>query len=173
MGKQPPDYKMKVLSIPEYQLKTEDCFLLSNRDNQRSVVQWLREHPTYKLVILDSASTLFGLIEENSNSEWNSKISPLLRDLRALNVACLLLHHAGKDSKRGLRGASAQGAMAENIFKLRNHPQKDIDEGEAWFIIGKDKQRAAGFSFKGFAVKYSQTDTKTETHWEVTSPGDE
>lgn len=168
LGKQPPEHKIKILSIPEYQLKTEDIFYLSNRENQQKIITWFKDHSTYKLIILDSASTLFGLEQENDNSEWNNKINPFLRDLRALDVACLLLHHAGKDNKRGLRGASAMGAMAHNIFRLIDHEKKVIDKGEAWFTLIKDKQRAAGVSFKKFSLHYSQNVDETETHWEVT-----
>ncbi len=161
-------YKMRVFSIPEYQLVTEDTFYLSNRENQQKVIKWLHEHPRYKLIILDSISTLFGLEEENSNSEWSNKINPFLKDLRALGVACLMLHHSGKDSKRGLRGASAMGAMAHNIFRLENHREKSPDRGEAWFNVSKDKQRSAGLSFRPFSLKYVQDEDKVETHWEVT-----
>jgi len=162
-------YILRILSIPEYQLKTEDTFYLSNRINQLKVIEWLKENLNYKLIVLDSASTLFGLLEENDNSEWNNKINPFLRDLRAMGVACLLLHHAGKDNKRGLRGASAMGAMAHNIFRLTDHEKKQIDDGEAWFVIGKNKQRAAGKGFKTFSLKFSQNDNQTETWWEVTN----
>jgi hypothetical protein len=168
IGHQSPEHSLKILSIPEYQLETEDSFYLSNRENQQKIIKWLKDHPTYKLIVLDSVSTLFGLEEENNNSEWNNKVSPLLRDLRALGVACLLLHHAGKDSKRGLRGATAMGAMAHNIFRLVNHEGKAIEDGEAWFTVLKDKQRASGFSFRTFSLKYTQTDNEKETHFEVT-----
>jgi len=168
VGVQQSKYRMRILSIPEYQIATEDQFYLSNRINQLKIIQWLKTHPNYKLIILDSASTLFGLVEENDNSEWSNKINPFLRDLRALDVACILLHHSGKDGKKGLRGASAMGAMAHNIFALTNHVNKNVDDGEAWFTIGKDKQRAAGFSFKTFSLRYSQQNNDKETHWEVT-----
>jgi len=96
------------------------------------------------------------------------KINPFLRDLRGLGVACLLLHHAGKDGNKGVSGASAIGAMAENIFRITNHRKKNVDDGEAWFVISKDKLRSAGKSFRKFALKYSQTDDATGTQWEVT-----
>lgn len=166
LGHQQRQFKMRILSLPEYQLQTEDSFYLSNRVNQLRVINWLKSHPTHKLIVLDSASTLFGLEEENDNSEWNNKINPFLRDLRALDVACLLLHHSGKDSKRGLRGASAMGAMAHNIFRLSNHGDKS--DGEAWFTLTKDKQRASGVGFRNFSMKYRQNGNQTETHWEIT-----
>jgi len=166
LGRQ--NYPIRVLSIPEYQLETRDTFILSERKNQLKIVNWLKTHPQYRLVVLDSASTLFGLEDENNNSEWNNKINPLLRDLRGLGVACLLLHHAGKDGSKGFRGASAIGAMAENIFRITNHKKKNVDDGEAWFIISKDKLRSAGKSFKKFALKYTQTDDGKSTQWEET-----
>jgi RecA-family ATPase len=149
-------------------METQDTFYLSERKNQLKIIKWLKEHETYKLIVLDSASTLFGLVEENDNSEWNSKINPFLRDLRALGIACLLLHHSGKDAKKGLRGASAMGAMAHYIFRLTNHGDKNTEDGEAWFVISTDKQRAGGFSFNRFSLHYYQEENETETHWEVT-----
>lgn len=168
LGPQNPKFRMRVLSIPEYQMATEDPFYLSIRTNQLKIIQWLRDHENYKLLVLDSASTLFGLEDENNNSEWSNKVNPFLRDLRAIGVACLLLHHSGKDIKRGLRGASAIGAMANYIFKLSDHPDKDIDSGKAWFNLKKDKQRSGGYSFKAFGLRFDQNDDETETHWEVT-----
>ena len=73
----------------------------------------------------------------------------------------------GKDDKRGLRGASAMGAMAQDIYKLVNHKDKDIDDGEAWFWIMKDKQRAGGNRFQSFALHFYQDDDGS-TMWEVT-----
>ncbi len=168
IGKQPPKYRFKVFSIPEYQLETEDSFYLSLRENQQKIIKWLQDNPTYRLIVLDSITTLFGLVDENNNAEWNNKIHPFLRDLRALGVANILLHHAGKDNKKGLRGASAMGAMAHNIFRLTDHEKKNIDKGEAWFVIKKDKQRASGFSFKTFALKFTQNHDQTETYWDET-----
>jgi hypothetical protein len=70
-------------------------------------------------------------------------------------VACLLLHHSGKSSKTGLRGASAMGAMAQNIFKLEPHEKYNVDNGEAWFVLKKDKQRSGGKQFKTFSIHFS------------------
>jgi hypothetical protein len=168
LGEQPKSRHMQVFSIPDYQIRTEDMFHLGQRKNQLELVTWLKEHQDYKLIILDSVSTLFGLENENDNSEWGNKVNPFLRDLRALNVACIMLHHSGKNAKTGLRGASAMGAMAENIFKLKTHPSIDEDAGEAWFTIIKEKQRSGGKQFKNFSMHFSQNEEKTETSWEIT-----
>jgi hypothetical protein len=168
LGTQHKDRKMQIFSIPDYQSKTEDLFYLGQRKNQLELITWLKEHSTYKLIILDSATTLFGLENENDNSEWSNKVNPLLRDLRAMNVATLLLHHSGKDGKKGYRGASSMGAMLQNNYKLVSHPQWNIDAGEAWFTIKKDKQRSSGKQFNTFSIHFEQNENKTETFWEIT-----
>ena len=171
LGEQREDIRIKVFPLPEYQLETEDTFYLSERKNQLQLIQWLKENPLYKVIILDSVTTLFGLMEESSNSEWSLKINPFLRDLRALGVATIILHHSGKDIKRGLRGASGMSAMVHNTFRLTNHSDKDIDEGEAWFTLTKDKQRSASFSFRKFGIHYFQNSKFTTTEWEITEGG--
>jgi len=168
LGVQHKDHKMQIFSIPDYQHKTEDTFYLGQRANQLELITWLKEHQSYKLIILDSATTLFGLENENDNSEWSNKVNPLLRDLRSMDVATLLLHHSGKDGKRGYRGASSMAAMLQNNFKLVSHPQWNIDAGEAWFTIKKDKQRSAGKQFNSFSIHFEQNDNQTETFWEIT-----
>lgn len=168
LGRQSQEHRIKILSLPEYQLATEDSFHLSVRENQLKILHWLRDHPNYKLIILDSVTTLFGLQEENDNSEWSNKVNPFLRDLRALGIACILLHHAGKDAKKGLRGATAMEAMAYNIFRLTNHGAKEQERGEAWFVLSTDKQRASKYSFKKFALHFFPSMDGKDTEWEET-----
>ena len=168
LGRQSQEHRIKILSLPEYQLATEDSFYLSVRENQLKILHWLRDHPNYKLIVLDSVTTLFGLQEENDNSEWSNKVNPFLRDLRALGIACILLHHAGKDAKKGLRGATAMEAMAYNIFRLTNHGAKEQERGEAWFVLSTDKQRASKYSFKKFALHFFPSMDGKDTEWEET-----
>jgi RecA-family ATPase len=172
LGKQSQEHRLRVLSIPEYQLKTEDTFSLSKRENQSKLLLWFKEHPCYKLIILDSVTTLFGLEDENNNAEWSNKVNPFLRDLRAMGIHNIILHHSGKDVKKGLRGASGMGAMAQQIFRLIDY-DKNIDDGEASFRIRKDKQRSVGYQFKEFALRFFQNENKTETHWKITKPDDD
>lgn len=168
LGEQDKEFTMQFWCIPEYQIKSEVVAKLSDRAFQLEIISWLKEHPNYKLIILDSVTTLFGLENENDNSEFSNKVNPFLRDLRALNVACLLLHHSGKDQGRGLRGASSMGAMVHNIFNLVNlNDRSTIDEGEARFSVDKGKQRGGGFFFKRFDIHYFQDSDHTQTEWET------
>lgn len=168
LGKQKQGYEMRLFSIPDYQMRTEKDFNLAKRENQKTIIKWLKQNPNYKFLVVDSISTVFNLEDENSNSEWNKKINPFLKDLRALGVGHLIQHHSGKDGK--LRGASAMTAMAHNVFRLQNHPKKS--QGQAWFKIdNNEKQRAAGKLFDPFYMKF--IDNGEETEWEITDAKEE
>ncbi len=159
LGEQKKDMQMKVFSIPDYQVQSVKDFNLSKRESQREIISWLKNNPQYKFLVLDSVSTVFNLENENDNSEWNKKINPLLRDLRALGVSHIILHHAGKDGK--MRGASSMNAMAHNVLRLKNDPNKE--PGQSWFKVDNiGKQRAAGKIFRPFTIKFHPLDDRTE-----------
>lgn len=161
LGSQQKELSTQILSIPDYQIKAGKDFDLSKRENQRTIIGWLKGHPNYKFLIIDSISTVFNLESENDNSEWNKKINPFIRDLRGLGVAHIIQHHAGKDNKKGLRGASAMSAMAHNIIRLTNHEDKET--GSAWFKVdNREKQRAAGKLYSPFYIKFTALDDRTE-----------
>jgi len=165
VGNQNQNQKTKVFCRNNYRIMTGKDFSLSERKNQKVVIGWFKKNPNYKILIIDSVSTCFDLENENDNSEWNKKINPFLADLRAMGVAHLVLHHAGKDSKRGLRGASAMNALAHNVIKLTNHPDKV--PGQAWFKVDNaDKQRAEGKLFDPFYIRFIHCEGRTE--WEIT-----
>lgn len=162
IGKQ--RYPIEFICVPEYQIESGKDITLSKRKTQREIIAWLKKNPNYKLLIIDSISTVFCLENENDNSEWSKKINPFIKDLRAMGVAHIIQHHSGKDSKKGLRGASAMTAMAHNIIRLTNHPSKQ--PGYAWFKVdNKEKQRAAGALFDAFYIKFNPMKDRTE--WEV------
>ena len=137
---------------------------LSKRSVQNQIIRFFELNPDYKILIMDSLSTLFQMDNENDNSEFHNKIQPFLVRLKAHNITGILIDHAGKNGT--LRGASAKGTIAANIIKLTDHPQKRA--GEAWFEINfKDKQRMAGVQNKPFFIKYRSLDGRTE--FEITS----
>jgi hypothetical protein len=165
IGNQNQCKKTKVFSRNNYRVITGKDFSLSERNNQKNILDWFKKNPNYKVLIIDSVSTCFDLENENDNSEWNKKINPFLADLRALGVAHIVLHHAGKDSKRGLRGASAMNALAHNIIRLTDHPDKV--PGQAWFKVDNaDKQRAEGKLFDPFYIRFIHHEGRTD--WEIT-----
>ncbi|MFW5701186.1 MAG: AAA family ATPase [Cyclobacteriaceae bacterium] len=170
LGEQAKPYRMRFYSISNEQMESQKDLTLGKRENQKMIIDFLKTHEKYKLLILDNISTVFGLEDDNSSSEWNNKINPFLRDLRALEVAVIILDHSGKDKKRGQRGSSAKTVMASNVFSLSDHPDKN--PGEAWFVIEDPiKQRSAGMGVKSFNIRFhlmedAVAQTK-ETTWEI------
>lgn len=163
LGEQAEDKKTTFFNVPDYQLDTGDNFSLSERKNQLKIIDWLKRHPTYKLLVLDSVDSLFQFEKDNNNSEWNKTVNPFLSELRVMGVACILICHVAKGIKQ--YEPTAMGIMAQYIFRLTNHPCKAPDEGEAWFTILKDMQRAGGFSFRTFSLHYYQIADGTQTEW--------
>lgn len=170
LGEQAHAYRMKFYSIADESLKYQKSLTMEKRENQKLIIDFFKIREKYKLLILDNVSTVFGLEDENSNSEWNNKINPFLRDLRSLGIAVVILDHSGKDKKKGQRGSSAKTAMMSNVFSLTDHDEKR--SGEAWFNINKpSKQRAAGTGIEPFNIRFNLIEDpvsgKRETNWEI------
>jgi hypothetical protein len=150
LGPQISSIETKFFTLPEYRISTGRDFDLSRREDQQKILSFFKANPRYRLLVMDSLSTLFMLEDENSNSEWNRKVQPFLIDLRGMGIGQLILHHSGKAGTQ--RGASAQATIAANVIHLSDHPQKR--SGEAWFCVDfADKQRSGGDSFKKFSVR--------------------
>lgn len=59
------------------------------------------------LVIFDTFASLSGGIEENSNSEVGAALNLVRDTCRAVGASSLIIHHFGKNTDQGFRGASA------------------------------------------------------------------
>ena len=98
----------------------------AKQNYQEGFVEYIRHNPNVKLVIFDNKSCLFRDIDENNKKEWDSSAS-FLRSLKHLGVAVILIHHTGKDSGKGGRGASSVEDQANNVIqlhKLAGHKQE-------------------------------------------------
>ena len=84
-----------------------------------SDVEAIARHHDCGLVILDTASSLFTGLEENSNSEAATVLERLdsLRD--AIGGTVLLVHHTGKAAENGSRGASAWEANVDDVVMVK------------------------------------------------------
>jgi hypothetical protein len=69
-----------------------------------------------KLIVLDTLNAVFGGADENDSASM-SKARHELERLRDLSgAAVLVVHHAGKDVDRGLRGSSVLGGAMDTIL---------------------------------------------------------
>jgi hypothetical protein len=76
------------------------------------------------LVVLDTASSLFTGLEENSNSDAAIVLERLdhLRD--AIGGTVLLVHHTGKNAENGSRGASAWEGNVDDVLSVSQTPEQ-------------------------------------------------
>lgn len=80
-----------------------------------SLADAAREHRA-KLIIIDTLNAVFGGADENESAAMSKARHELerLRDLSGATV--LVIHHAGKDIERGLRGSSVLGGALDTIL---------------------------------------------------------
>jgi AAA domain/Domain of unknown function (DUF6371) len=100
-------------------------------DQQRivEVIQtMIAEGTPPELIVLDNLSSLSAGTDENNNSELD-KLLHWLVGMRHLNLAILLVHHAGKSGDQ--RGASRREDLLDTSIKLsRPKPQKGRKGGD-------------------------------------------
>lgn len=89
------------------------------------------------VVILDNISSLAQGIDENTKSEWDG-INTFLRSFRALGVAVILIHHAGKSGAQ--RGTSGREDNLDVVIRLDLPKGYRATDG-ARLVIGFEKRR--------------------------------
>jgi len=105
---------------------------LSSEAHMAAMMDYLKSFsPSLDLIIVDTQSALFHLVNENDNAEVSRKVMLPLALLASVSGAgILLLHHMGKyteDSQSGIRayrgrGASAGGASARLVMLMAPEP---------------------------------------------------
>lgn len=70
------------------------------------------------LVVFDNLSTLSDRIEDENSAAAFKPMQTLLTRLKKLNVAVILVHHAGKDPANGYRGSSGIATTFERILGI-------------------------------------------------------
>ncbi|MGB0299622.1 MAG: AAA family ATPase, partial [Paracoccaceae bacterium] len=77
-----------------------------------------RKEPVSVLVIDTLARATAGQMDENNNSEMSKLIAGLDAIRQRTGVHIMLVHHSGKDTSKGARGASALRAACDTEIEL-------------------------------------------------------
>jgi len=72
----------------------------------------------FELVQIDTLARAFGGGQENNSEDMGAFIHNMGRIQRMLNCALMIIHHAGKDSSKGLRGHSSLLAAVDTQLEL-------------------------------------------------------
>ena len=102
----------------------------------------------FELVQIDTLARAFGGGQENNSEDMGAFIHNMGRIQRILNCALMIIHHAGKDSSKGLRGHSSLLAAVDTQLELMKidappDPASEI-AGRGLILISKMKDGQDG-----------------------------
>jgi len=102
----------------------------------------------FELVQIDTLARAFGGGQENNSEDMGAFIHNMGRIQRILNCALMIIHHAGKDSSKGLRGHSSLLAAVDTQLELMKidappNPTSEI-AGRGLILISKMKDGQDG-----------------------------
>lgn len=142
--------RMSVLPVALNLCKSEDAALLCDLVEERA-----EAFPA--LIVIDTLARSLGTGDENNGTDMSALVASaaLLQDRTGAHV--MLVHHTGKDEKRGMRGHSALHAALDTEIELTRpdtagrvvsavvRKQRDLEVGEPFYFalrrvqIGKDE----------------------------------
>ena len=98
----------------------------------------------YKVVILDTLARVMAGFDENSTKDAGQFIKNAEHIARELNALVIVVHHAGKNSEKGMRGSSALLGAVDTVLKVTKR------EDYVWVNIEKQRDGSdeLGFSFQ-------------------------
>lgn len=105
------------------------------------------------LIVCDTLGAAFAIKDENDNSEANRIVRAMREFIEALNVVFMPVHHYGKTSDTGLRGASAWRASGETILSvLGDRNQVTGEVGKRSLALAKTREGVEG-PISGFSLR--------------------
>lgn len=115
---------------------------LSNPDHLRFVIEWARRIKA-DLIVVDTVSAAFEIVNENDNAEVRNRVMRPLRNFAVLiNAGIFFLHHDSKaieiEGQEGAyrgRGASSFGTLSRAVFTLT----KELTLGDGFVTLKQRK----------------------------------
>jgi len=135
------------ISVPEWEVEHGISFDLADEATQNIVLEWFDcDGPLVpKFMVFDNVTTLFGQVDQLSNSEVEGRVMAFLVALKARGISPILVDHTGKEAQKGARGASVKEDRSEWILKM------GFAKGHLAKVVHK-KQRHAPLSGGSFVI---------------------
>ena len=96
------------------------------------------------LIVVDTQAQCTNSFEENSNSEMSTVANKLRMMAQATEATVLTVHHSGKDSDKGGRGASSIYAAADTEITVKKITGLDGEEHSVELKVTKQKDMPMG-----------------------------
>lgn len=130
--------------------RTEGPPQVNRDDDHEALIQLVRDiKPT--LIVFDTFARMSLGIEENSAKDMGPTVEKFLALVRAAGTECagLIVHHAGKDNTKGLRGSTALLGAVDAVWKVSPEGKgmrlevEAINAGETpeplWFTVTSEE----------------------------------
>ena len=82
---------------------------------------------TNKVLIIDTLNMAFSHLGNENDASFMAEIAKFARRLCNTNITVFIIHHAGKDASKGLRGHTALSGAVDNIFLCKKKNKNNIE----------------------------------------------
>jgi hypothetical protein len=140
-------------SVPLYFIK-RSLNLSSTLEDMQELIKEIRELGIApSLIVIDTLARNF-VGDENSSSDMSQFISVIGELIAQLSCSVLVVHHAGKDESKGMRGSSALlGAVDAELECVRTSDEEDREHLTGKLTTTKQKESEDGIEFHFEMVK--------------------
>jgi len=134
-------------SVPLYFIK-RSLNLSSTLEDMQELIKEIRELGIApSLIVIDTLARNF-VGDENSSADMSQFISVIGELIAQLSCSVLVVHHAGKDESKGMRGSSALlGAVDAELECTRTSEEDDKDHLTGKLTTTKQKESEDGVEF--------------------------
>ena len=120
------------------------------KKKQRDSLSEIAKEKMIDVLFLDNISCLFPGLDENSKQDWDP-INRWLLSLRAMGLAVVLIHHAGKQGKQ--RGTSGREDSLDTVIRLTRPKDYDPSQGARfWVYFDKARQATPSANLNSFQI---------------------
>ena len=140
-------------SVPLYFIK-RSLNLSSTLEDMQELIKEIRELGIApSLIVIDTLARNF-VGDENSSSDMSQFISVIGELIAQLSCSVLVVHHAGKDESKGMRGSSALlGAVDAELECTRTSEEDERDHLTGKLTTTKQKESEDGVEFHFIIMK--------------------
>jgi len=140
-------------SVPLYFIK-RSLNLSSTLEDMQELIKEIHElNLSPSLIVVDTLARNF-VGDENSSSDMSQFIAVIGELIAQLGCTVLVVHHAGKDESKGMRGSSALlGAVDAELECVRTSDEEDREHLTGKLTTTKQKESEDGIEFHFEMVK--------------------
>jgi len=104
-----------------------------------------------EVLFIDTLSMAFSHLGNENDAQFMAQVAKFARALCEIGITVFIIHHAGKDASKGLRGHTALTGAVDNIFRCNLKGKNKVEMTQEMWRNGP-KGKKIYFSIKEFDV---------------------